>query len=86
TVFVDGLSPYNGDAYVSYDGITFVEDYGDEYIEFHTQPQAILGVFNRQTSNVSFFLPGPNTTRAVDPIYKLDGYWAYSTQKFDQPT
>ena len=69
-----------------YDGSNFVSDYGNPYLAFHNQTASIIGAFNRDSSNVLNYLPGPNNCRVTSGVYEIEGWWAYTCKTFDSPT
>jgi hypothetical protein len=56
-------------------------DSGTAWYKFYQSSRFVLGAFNRATSDILQHLPGPNISRELDPVYKVDGYWSFTCDK-----
>jgi hypothetical protein len=58
---------------------------GTVWIKFYQVTTEVYGAFNRNTPNVLRYLPPPNRNREALPVYRVDGYWAYTCKRLDVP-
>jgi hypothetical protein len=70
---------------------TFRVQAGQPWVKSYLASPIAYASFNRDTTDVSQSLPGPNSQRTyigvnqTSPTYKVEGFWAYNFTRFDKP-
>jgi len=69
-----------------YDEPNWSTDTGTPYVVFYGLDDEIYAGFNRDFSNSSLLMPGPNKTRENNTDYYVDEFWTINNQKLFTPS
>ena len=58
---------------------------GTAYIKFYKPDEIIYGGFNKDFTNNTNILPGPNRYRELQPEYHVDDYWSWNIENIELP-
>ena len=64
----------------------WINEAGEVWIKFYQTSNEVYGAFNRDTPNITAYLPPPNKERESNPVYKVEGHWAYTCKDINPPS